>query len=380
MTESIALWVRKTPVGDSPTSTRRSPHQNGEAKIVTWLDWGRVAGALGGGSEFLNAGGMLHIDGTHVVTSDVLEATSSRPSHLTAVLKSPCLLEDAVRGKNCAIRDGIVDEVSDELLFDRHWRRRCLNHSCLLFFGLDWFAWMQFGNGSDLSGSVGRCGWGSLSGLGGSTTASISIAHDRHSSAIIMVASSCDTDAANHRLELDERVSLVVQVRWTGLTIGAEVGVVADGALVAVAYDVRRLAATERTITENSVVSDPVGAMDALLGNWLIDRDKAMSWVNEVGIDDASGAEVPVRTVQTLVTDTMDVLETSQLRYSVELAANGKLTLSQPSHTALWRTFRPGWRRASARGSKGTLSTAGAKACLGLWPCLSLVWHRRQRS
>jgi hypothetical protein len=53
-----------------------------------------------------------------------------------------------------------------------------------------------------------------------------------------MIADRSDRHVTDGCLELDKRVGLVVRIRRAGLAAGTEIGVVANGALVAVTLDV----------------------------------------------------------------------------------------------------------------------------------------------
>jgi hypothetical protein len=73
-----------------------------------------------------------------------------------------------------------------------------------------------------------------------------------------MVTQSSNADIADWGLEFDKRVSAVVAVRWASLAAGTEVGVVADGALVAVTLDIGLhsvVGVAQRTITVDAVVA-----------------------------------------------------------------------------------------------------------------------------
>jgi hypothetical protein len=96
-----------------------------------------------------------------------------------------------------------------------------------------------------------------------------------------MIASGCNVYAANHSLELDKRVSLIVEIGRASLATGAEVGVMADGTLIAVSNNVRRLVTTERSITIDAMVTSLAESSSTDLTDWFIDRDKAMSRVDE---------------------------------------------------------------------------------------------------
>lgn len=112
--------------------------------------------------------------------------------------------------------------------------------------------------------------------------------------AILMVAHSCDAYITDRSLELDERMGLVVSVSWASLAIGTEVGVVADSALVSITLDVvwsSTVGVAKRTITVDTVVTSLGSRVSGDCGSiqeGLVDGDKSMLRVNEVGIDDTS--------------------------------------------------------------------------------------------
>jgi hypothetical protein len=123
-----------------------------------------------------------------------------------------------------------------------------------------------------------------------------------------MIACRCDVHTTDHSLELDERVSFVVEVGWTSLATGTEVGVVTYGTLVAVSNNIRRLVATEWSVAVDAIVASLSKLSSTGIADWFIDGNEAMSGVDEAGIDNTCRAIVPVRAVEALVTDTKDVL------------------------------------------------------------------------
>ena len=102
-------------------------------------------------------------------------------------------------------------------------------------------------------------------------------------------------------------MGVVVLVSWVSLAILAEIGVVADSALVADTLDVRQVVfvLAKRSITENAVM--PVGTVERL-GQGLVNGYEAVARMNELGALDAIGAVVPVWAVQAFMADTIDEL------------------------------------------------------------------------
>jgi hypothetical protein len=114
------------------------------------------------------------------------------------------------------------------------------------------------------------------------------------------------------RLELDERVCLVVSIGGASFAVGAKVSVMADGTLVADASDVAltRARSAEWSIAADSDVHRPrVRATDADFLAGLVDGHKSVSWVDNLGIGDAGIAVVPVRAIKALVANAINVLE-----------------------------------------------------------------------
>jgi hypothetical protein len=78
-------------------------------------------------------------------------------------------------------------------------------------------------------------------------------------------------------------MSTVVLAVWVGFTVGTEVGIVADGALVTHALDVVMLALAERTVAVNADVARRIAAR-----SWdgLIESCKSMLRMHKLGVLD----------------------------------------------------------------------------------------------
>jgi hypothetical protein len=102
-------------------------------------------------------------------------------------------------------------------------------------------------------------------------------------------------------------MSSVVAVDWDSLTIGTEVGVVADCTLVTIANNIAAisLVLAERPITVDAIVNLRASRR---LGNRLVDWHKTMTGVDMFCTLNARRAEVPVGANQTLVADADNVL------------------------------------------------------------------------
>lgn len=102
-------------------------------------------------------------------------------------------------------------------------------------------------------------------------------------------------------------MGLVVLVAWVSLAIGAEVEIMADSTLVASALDV---GLAEATVAKRAVTVD--ANMTCLLsvssGKRLVNGYETMTMSGLFGVM-AGSAEVKVRTLETLVADTVNRLE-----------------------------------------------------------------------
>ena len=103
-------------------------------------------------------------------------------------------------------------------------------------------------------------------------------------------------------LELDQGMGIVVLNRGSSLTICAEVSVVADCALESITTNVvlATLDSAQRAIAVNAKMSLWAWAGES---ERLVERGEAVAWVNLCGTEMAGRAIVPVRAVQTLVSD-----------------------------------------------------------------------------
>jgi hypothetical protein len=136
--------------------------------------------------------------------------------------------------------------------------------------------------------------------------------------AILMVAQGCDTDIADGCLELDERVSSVVKIRWASFTAGTEISIVAHGTLVSIALDIslnnigrvaKRSVAIDAVVTGLACVGSRhrCGSVIERFVNW----HESVTRMNETCVGNAGSAEVPIWAVKALVADTIDILVTT---------------------------------------------------------------------
>jgi len=128
-------------------------------------------------------------------------------------------------------------------------------------------------------------------------------------------------------LELDQRMSLVVESSRQSLAILAEVCVVTDDALVAHTVNVRllRVALTKRTVAIDAMVGNGRGRTALEL---LVDGGEAVTRVSVTSILVALAAVVKVRAVEALVAHTMNHLVTTIADGGVsKVAASGKKSL-----------------------------------------------------
>lgn len=101
-------------------------------------------------------------------------------------------------------------------------------------------------------------------------------------------------------------MALVVLVIWMSLAVGAEVGVMANGTLVANAMNIALVACAiaQWTIAIDATMT---GLSLGWSGYWLVNFDEAMT-MGATAFSNAVAAEVEVGAVETLVTNTVDGL------------------------------------------------------------------------
>lgn len=131
-----------------------------------------------------------------------------------------------------------------------------------------------------------------------------------------MVAKGGNIAIAHRGLELDHRMRLVVWIGGITLAAGAEIGIVADGTFEAIASDV---ALTPIIVAKRSIAIDAVVTRFAMkdtsetgkVTQSLINRHKSMLRMNGICVWETCRTEIPIRAVQALVADSIDVLVTS---------------------------------------------------------------------
>jgi hypothetical protein len=214
---------------------------------------------------------------THVLTMKVLDEAPGRPGGRSVIANDPSLLKDLVGSENGTIND-LVSHICSDIQGSRG----------LGVLGL--YSGSRLGrlyvNHSHDAGleRLGACGARS----GNATTRTRPIAHGRHSASILMLAGSRDVDVTNGGLELDQGVGLVVSVGGARLALSAEVHIVTNSALVAVANNVG-IARAVVVVAQRAIAAYPdvsKSARDvANVGRleWLIDRNEAV-----IGMDERS--------------------------------------------------------------------------------------------
>ena len=107
-------------------------------------------------------------------------------------------------------------------------------------------------------------------------------------------------------------MGLSVRIGRKGFAVGTKVRVVADGALVADTSDIGflRLGTAQRTVTVDTIMAHSFRGRDI---DGLVKWSESVAGMNIFGVQNAAGAEVPIRAVQAFVADTVDMLERYQL-------------------------------------------------------------------
>ena len=96
-------------------------------------------------------------------------------------------------------------------------------------------------------------------------------------------------------------------IDWNSFAVGAEISVIANGTLVAVASDIGLASTngTKRTIAVDAAMDE---RSSRHIRKSFIERRESMARVDLLGFDNACRAKVPIRTVETLVTDSHNSL------------------------------------------------------------------------
>lgn len=124
----------------------------------------------------------------------------------------------------------------------------------------------------------------------------------------VLFFTKCSDGYVPHRsLEFDQGVSGVVVAGWECFTIGAEISVVADCALVAVPTNesLRTFGNAQGTVTVYAIMEL---CSKRWVRNGFVEGHKSMSRVSGRGRFQAARAIVPVRAVHAFVADTVDIL------------------------------------------------------------------------
>lgn len=146
--------------------------------------------------------------------------------------------------------------------------------------------------------------------LGGSRSGSRLISHRIHTLARALLTERTDGYVTDRSLEFDKGMCTVVAVGRDSLAVSAEVCIVANCTLVANSRDVLLVALAEWAVAEDAKV-DFTTFGD--FSNGLIDRGESMAWVSLWRLIDAFKAIIPIRAVQTLVSNADEGLKSSQL-------------------------------------------------------------------
>ena len=348
--EGVAVSSLDTPVRDCLAFTFGRAHDDGEFEFFANFNNAVGSVAFGSFEDIAHVRRMIGVNVEHRVTTNESDAAANRPGVRTRIGKSPDLLKLLAWCQDRAISDGITEEVSLELGV-RHDRLRLR-----LYLG-----WLSRGDVS-YSLHLGRCirrgccrfGLGSLG-----TRLWQAISYSVRVLAIVLFAKSRYRYIPYGCLELDERMCSVMVVRRKSFAVGAEISVMADSTLVAIANDVGILICAEWAIAMDAIVT--LGSCWRV-GYGFVKWDEAVIGVVTSSILDAARAVIPIWAIQALVANSNDIL---YIVSRLNCGAIGWQTLSHPSQMAAWRALRPGDRSLLANVLRVVCSEAGIKAWLG---------------
>jgi len=148
------------------------------------------------------------------------------------------------------------------------------------------------------------------------------VSHGWHLAAVLMLTRGRHTDTTDRGLELDQRMGLVVRVGWARLARSAEVGVMADSALITITSDIGSRARAQRTIAAHSVMDSLVSGTEPEVAgtlNRLVQGNEPVAGVDERGVHLTARAVIPIGTIQALVADALDGLVTTITDRGVDL-------------------------------------------------------------
>lgn len=107
VTELIAGGGGQTPVRDDLARAGGGAEQHREWELLARSQRSIADGRLGSGDELRDAGGMVGVDMSHVVTTDKLDRAAGGPGSLALVSEDPGLLKDVVGREDSAIDDSV---------------------------------------------------------------------------------------------------------------------------------------------------------------------------------------------------------------------------------------------------------------------------------
>jgi hypothetical protein len=97
-------------------------------------------------------------------------------------------------------------------------------------------------------------------------------------------------------------------VAWDSLTVATEIGVMTNGTLVSDTSNVLTLILAKRSV---AVDANMASVSHVWFRDRIVDGGKTVSWMNMPSVLDTVGTKVPIRTVETLVTNAENCLVTS---------------------------------------------------------------------
>lgn len=306
----MAVLGGEAPVGDHLARTRRSAEQNSEGEGLA-RGKGLVAdGRLGGGHDLGDGSRAAGVNLSHVVTTHELDGAASGPGNGALVSEDPSLLKGGVGRENSAIGNAVSNEDSTQVSVAG--LAGSLGLGSLGSLGLSGL--LDNGLMGDLAGPHADDGLSSISAAISDGHARL-VTHGRHLLTIGAFAGGGDTDLADGGLELDDRVSLVVGVLGVSLAAGAEVNILADGALEADATDVggRVVVLADGSITAHTSVNrELLSELGGVVqGDGIVDGHESVLGVDSSRERNALGAQIPIRAIQALVTNTNNELQTA---------------------------------------------------------------------
>ena len=116
MAETDAIRSADTPVRNNLAWVGRCAKLDGERELFSWENGARASIGKRGDVKLRGADGAGRVDVAHVVTSNMLHTSPSRPSDLAAVAESPSLFKDVLRWPDGTVNNRVANKLGTQIV------------------------------------------------------------------------------------------------------------------------------------------------------------------------------------------------------------------------------------------------------------------------